>query len=56
MSSLEPSNPTTVHPEKCNIAEMQDEDFKIAIMNRSTDHKKNMDKSVNKVCENSEIK
>ena len=52
MSSLEPSNPTIVHPEKCNIAEVQDEDFRIAIMNRSTDCKKNMNKSINKGCEN----
>ena len=33
MPPLEVSNSATVGPEKCNIAEAQDKDFKIAIMN-----------------------
>lgn len=32
MPPLEPSNLTTVGPEKCNIVEAQDNDFKIAIV------------------------
>jgi hypothetical protein len=32
MSSLEPSNPTIVHPKKGNVAEAEDKDFKISIM------------------------
>lgn len=32
MSSLEPSNPTIVDSKKGNIAEAQDKDFKISIM------------------------
>jgi hypothetical protein len=31
MSSLESSNPTIVGPEKCNVAEAQDKDLKIAL-------------------------
>lgn len=34
MSSPEPSNHTTVDPEKHNIAEVQDNDLKIAFMTR----------------------
>lgn len=33
VSPVEPSNLTTVGPEKSNIAEVQESDFKIAFMN-----------------------
>lgn len=33
MHPAEPTNPTRVGPRKFNIAESQDKDFKIAIMN-----------------------
>lgn len=39
MSLSEPSNPTTVGPEKFNIANTQDTDFKITIMNIFKDFK-----------------
>jgi hypothetical protein len=32
MTPLKPNNSTTVGPEKCNRAEAQDKDFKIALM------------------------
>jgi hypothetical protein len=33
MSPLKPNNTTTVGPDKCNMAEEQDKDIKIAFMN-----------------------
>lgn len=39
MCQPEPSNPTTVGPDKCNIAEVQGKDSKIAIMNTYEDLK-----------------
>lgn len=50
MPPLEPSNPTTVSPEKCNVAETQDKDFKIVIMNMYKEHKENVSKSFKEVC------
>lgn len=49
----EASNSTTVDPEKCNIVGAQDKDFKIAnIKNMFKDHKKEINKCLNEVCEN----
>lgn len=39
MSLLEPSNPTALGPEKCNVAEAQDKDLKLALMNMVEDLK-----------------
>lgn len=39
VSPLEPSDPNIVAPEKCNIAETHDKDFKISIMNMFKDLK-----------------
>lgn len=39
MSALDPCNPTTVGPEKCNTAELQNKDFKIAVMSMFKDLK-----------------
>lgn len=39
MSLLEPSNPTAYGPEKCNVAEAQDKDLKLALMNTVEDLK-----------------
>lgn len=44
MSPLETSNPITVGPEKCNIADAQDKDLKIAIMTMFKLLKKDMNK------------
>ena len=43
---------TTVGPERCNAAEIQDKDFKAAIINMLNDLKEDMNKSINKVYEN----
>lgn len=50
--SPEASNPTAEDPEKSNIAEAQDRDFKIAIRNMFNDLKKDLNKSLNEVHEN----
>lgn len=52
MSSIEPSNPTTLWPEKCNIAESQDKNFKIAIMDMIKVCKEDINKSINEIYEN----
>lgn len=46
------SDPTTVDPGKCNTAEAQDKYFKIAVMNMIKDHKEDMIKYINAICEN----
>lgn len=51
MFSPELSNPATAGPEKYSVAEAQDKDFKIAIMNVCKDLKEEMNKSLNKACE-----
>lgn len=39
MSLMEPSNPTALGPEKYNVAEAQDKDLKLALMNMVKDLK-----------------
>jgi len=46
------SNPTTVGHEKYNILEAQGKGYKLAIMNLLNDLKDDVNKSINKVCEN----
>lgn len=53
MSPLEASNPITVDPEKCNVADAQDKDFRIAIMNMFKLLKKNMNKYNKEIYETS---
>jgi hypothetical protein len=45
-------NPTRVGPDKCSVAEVQNKDFKIAIMNMFKNLKEKINKSLNEVCEN----
>lgn len=54
MSPLEQSNPSTLDPEKYNIAEIQDKDFKIAIKNMLEILKDSINKSITEIycCEN----
>lgn len=52
MSPLEPNNPTTFTPEKCNVAEAKYEDFKITFMNLMEIFKEEMDKSSKEIYEN----
>lgn len=49
MSPLVSTNPTTVGLEKCNVAEVPDKDFKIAILNIIKNLKKGMNKSTSKI-------
>lgn len=49
LSPLEPSNPITVGPKKCNTAKAQDENFKIVIY--EYDLKENMNKSIKEIDE-----
>lgn len=51
MVSPELSNPATAGPEKYRVAEAQDKDFKIAIINVHKDLKEEMNKSLSKACE-----
>ena len=46
ISALESINPTT---EKCSIAEAQDKDSKVAIMNMYKDIKEDMSKYINEI-------
>ena len=46
ISPPESSNPTAVGSEKCDIAEVQVRDFKIAIMNVSKDIEDDVNKSI----------
>lgn len=52
MSPPETSNPITVDSEKYNIAEAQDKDFKITIMNIVKDFNEGMNKSLSELNEN----
>lgn len=51
MPLLESSNPTAVGLEKCNIAERQDKDLKIAIMFMLKNIKHGIHKSINEIHE-----
>lgn len=49
ISPPEPNNPTTVGPEKCNIAKAQDKDFKILVIKEDMNKCHNEDyKNTNK--------
>lgn len=50
------SNPTTVDPPKCNIAEERDKNIKTATMNILKDLKEDMNNALKEVCENTELK
>ena len=52
MSPLEPSNILQQALKKYNIAEAQDNDFKIAKMNMFKDLKEDFNKSLNEFCDN----
>lgn len=54
MHPPKPSNLTIVGPEKCNIAEEQDKDFKITIRKIFNILKENMNKSPNETYENTD--
>lgn len=43
----EASDPTTVNPEKCNLAEAQDKGFKVAILNMCKKLKEDVNKCLN---------
>ena len=49
MSPLEARNSATVGPKKCNIAEAQDKNFKIAIMNMLVVFKEEMNKFIKSI-------
>ena len=52
MPSPEASNFMVIGPKQCNLAEAQDKDFKIAIMNMLKDLKEEINKSANEIYEN----
>ena len=47
MCPLESSNPTIVGPEKCNVAEAQDKDFKVPTINMFKDLEEDTKKCLN---------
>lgn len=51
MSPTKPINFSTVGPEKSNITEALDKDFKLVIMDVFKDLKEDMNKPLNEVCE-----
>lgn len=50
MLTLEPSNITTVGPERVKMAQVQDKNFKIAVMNTIKVLREDMNKSLSEVC------
>lgn len=56
MSLLESSNPTTVGPEKCHIAEAQVKDLKIGLVNMLEVLKEEMSRLIKEIYENIDSK
>jgi hypothetical protein len=55
MPPPESSNPTAVGPEKCNITEARENDFKIAVTNMFKGCQEDMNKSLNEDCKDTNI-
>lgn len=52
MSQVEPSNGTKVGSESCKTVEAQDKDLKIPFMNMGEGLKREMNKPLKEICEN----